>query len=75
MAEIADGLASAHAKGIIHRDVKPANIIITQRDGRMVPVLVDFGLAVNTMGSQGVEEHDCIVKGTPNYMSPEQTMG
>lgn len=75
VAEIADGLASAHAKEIVHRDVKPANIIMTQRDDRTVPVLVDFGLAANTMGGRGVHEHEGIIKGTPNYMAPEQSLG
>jgi serine/threonine protein kinase len=65
---IVDGVASAldyaHGKGVIHRDVKPNNIII-DRDGH--PFLADFGLALNL--SQGTIGD---VLGTPHYVAPEQ---
>lgn len=62
VSKVAEGLAAAHAKGLVHYDVKPANILVEMYTGR--PVLVDFGLA--SMGSRVSS-----VKGTPAYIAPE----
>ena len=69
-AAVADALAHAHARLIVHRDVKPANIIITPDRG---PVLVDFGLGLDEAGAGGPELG--IISGTPAYMAPEQVAG
>jgi class 3 adenylate cyclase/tetratricopeptide (TPR) repeat protein len=69
-AAVADALAHAHARRIVHRDVKPANIILTPDRG---PVLVDFGLGLDEAGAGGREKG--VVSGTPWYMSPEQVVG
>jgi serine/threonine protein kinase len=68
--QIAAGLAKAHQKGIIHRDIKPGNILLSE-DG-LVKIL-DFGLAKLAGGS--VLTRDGMVLGTVAYMSPEQTWG
>jgi len=75
VATLAEALAFAHSQGIVHRDVKPANVIMTQRTGDVVPVLVDFGLALSQIsaGSTGTRRGD--ITGTPSYMSPEQARG
>jgi serine/threonine protein kinase len=65
LSQIANGISAVHAAGIIHRDVKPANIVIEDDTGR--PVLVDFGLA-----SPGDDPSQAIAMGTPQYMAPEQ---
>ena len=65
--QLAEGLAAVHACGLIHRDVKPANIILAD-DGRAR--LVDFGLAVH-IASDALQE----ISGTPAYMAPEQARG
>jgi serine/threonine protein kinase/predicted ATPase len=67
---VADALAHAHAQLLVHRDVKPANIILTS-DGD--PVLVDFGLALDDASAGGGELG--VVSGTPAYMAPEQVTG
>ncbi len=69
-AAVADALAHAHSRLIVHRDVKPANIIMT-RD--RAPVLVDFGLGLDEAVADGREKD--VVSGTPLYMSPEQAAG
>ena len=69
-AAVADALAHAHARLIVHRDVKPANIILT---ADRAPVLVDFGLALDEVRAGGDEKG--IISGTPWYMSPEQADG
>jgi class 3 adenylate cyclase/predicted ATPase len=69
-AALAEALAHAHSRLIVHRDVKPTNIILNvQRE----PVLVDFGLALDEAQS-GASELG-IMSGTPSYMSPEQAAG
>lgn len=65
--QLADGLAHAHARGILHRDLKPANVLLTD-EGR--PMLLDFNLAEDTKLRGGVEAAK--IGGTLLYMSPEQ---
>ena len=68
--ELCEALHAAHGAGVIHRDVKPQNILVTPDDR---PKLTDFGLArlTNEAGLTGSRA----VKGTPIYMSPEQALG
>jgi len=68
--QVLQGLAHAHARGVIHRDLKPANILIAQ-DGTVK--ITDFGLAM-FLDSPGSTAHGGVV-GTPAYMSPEQISG
>jgi len=74
--QITAGLAHAHAQGIVHRDVKPANIMISEEIGTGDHVrILDFGLA-RLRGAVGRDATQTnVVVGTPNYMAPEQTVG
>ena len=74
--QITAGLAHAHAQGIVHRDVKPANIMISEEIGTGDHVrILDFGLA-RLRGAVGRDATQAnVVVGTPNYMAPEQTIG
>jgi serine/threonine-protein kinase len=70
-AQMADALEHAHKRGLVHRDVKPNNILMT-RDGR--PLLTDFGIAKAVHESQGLTRTGTSI-GTPEYMAPEQIQG
>ncbi len=73
--QICDGVQHAHQKGIIHRDVKPQNILVAIRNNQAVPKIIDFGVAKAL--NQPLTERTIFTQqgqliGTPEYMSPEQ---
>ena len=72
--QAAEGLAAAHSAGVVHRDIKSSNIMISEdRNGRPLVKLMDFGLA-QVSGASKLTKMDSRM-GTAAYMSPEQTLG
>ena len=72
LCEVADALEYAHNHGVIHRDIKPDNIIIDRATGR--PMVTDFGIA-RAAASESRLTVTGVAVGTPAYMSPEQALG
>ena len=72
IAQVADGLSAAHAAGLVHRDIKPDNIMIDMAPNRAK--LMDFGLARDETAGENLTRDD-VVAGTPTHMSPEQARG
>jgi hypothetical protein len=70
--EVAAGLAAAHVRGLVHRDIKPVNIWLAGDTGKAV--ILDFGLARAADGTDGVTAPNAL-PGTPAYMAPEQVEG
>ncbi|MBN2593009.1 MAG: protein kinase [Sedimentisphaerales bacterium] len=73
--QVCNAVQHAHQKGIIHRDIKPTNVMVEHHDGKPVPKVIDFGIAKAT--NQRLTEKTLFTRyahiiGTPAYMSPEQ---
>ncbi len=71
-AGIADGLAHAHARGVLHRDIKPENVLLEAATGRVV--LTDFGIASSPATDRRLTKDGSVV-GTVDYLSPERGIG
>jgi tetratricopeptide (TPR) repeat protein len=76
--DVCQAIQHAHHKGVIHRDVKPSNVLVTRHDGTPVVKVIDFGIAKAT--GQRLTERTLFTNhgqmiGTPAYMSPEQAQG
>jgi len=72
---VCQAIQHAHQKGVIHRDIKPGNILVAEHEGKAAPKVIDFGLA-KALGQQVSDASMMtslgVVVGTPEYMSPEQ---
>jgi serine/threonine protein kinase len=76
--QLAEGLAHAHGHGLVHRDFKPGNVVLEEReDGELVPRILDFGLAISTRErdeAPGRLTEFGFIVGTPIYIAPEQAL-
>ncbi len=73
--QVCDGVQHAHQKGIIYRDLKPSNVLVTLQDTKPFPKIIDLGVAKAT--DKRLSVHTLFTElgqviGTPDYMSPEQ---
>ncbi|MBD8526464.1 serine/threonine-protein kinase [Pseudomarimonas arenosa] len=69
--EFCHGVEHAHRRGVIHCDLKPSNLLVTEVEGRLQPKVIDFGIA-RAMAHESTQGTSA---GTPGYMSPEQASG
>ncbi len=75
--EVALAIQHAHQKGVVHRDVKPSNVLVATVDDRPLPKVIDFGIAkalAPPEDASGLTREGDVI-GTPAYMSPEQLLG
>jgi serine/threonine protein kinase/WD40 repeat protein len=73
VATVARAVHHAHQRGVLHRDLKPGNILFLHQAGSLVPMVADFGLA-KRMAAGGDLTHTGTIVGTPAYMAPEQAL-
>ena len=77
-ATVCEAVQHAHTKGVIHRDIKPTNVLVSFADGRPVPKVIDFGIAKaidRPLTEKALFTEMRQLVGTPEYMSPEQAEG
>ena len=73
--QVCQAVQHAHQKAIIHRDIKPTNVLVTEQDGKVIPKVIDFGVAKalhQRLTERTLYTNFSQVVGTPLYMSPEQ---
>ena len=70
--QVCQGMAHAHRKGVIHRDLKSSNVMVVQQDRQAIPKIIDFGIAHSPDHQTSLPQ---AALGTPSYMSPEQASG
>ncbi|HEY6036689.1 MAG TPA: protein kinase [Kofleriaceae bacterium] len=77
MRGVLSGLRHAHERGVVHRDIKPDNVFLANKDGEVVVKLLDFGIAKLYQGSSDdpATTRAGLTVGTPAYLSPEQAVG
>jgi eukaryotic-like serine/threonine-protein kinase len=73
--QLCDALSAAHALGVVHRDVKPQNVMILDAASELLAKLTDFGIARQVGGDLTSLTESGQVLGTPDYLSPEQVLG
>jgi YVTN family beta-propeller protein len=74
ISQVASALDAAHARGLVHRDVKPANVLIDNQNGHYHAYLTDFGLTKQVSSQSGLTKTGMMV-GTVDYIAPEQLQG